>query len=125
MKVLAIERGARPSMQTKARVVAPQAVQYLSSLMEDEVFADSVVIVVDWSGTLSWNGDGEMPAELRTPALLVVCEKLYPGKGRLTVEYVLDLEDFFGQDNATKDDLHEIVENLRLKVREEEQKKGI
>lgn len=127
MRVFATERGERPDLATKARVVAPQAVKYLADLLADKTFADTATIVIDWLGDMSWNGEGDMPAELRTPAVLVACEKRYPQYGNrlLTVDYVLDLEDFFGADNATKDDLHEIVENLEARAREEEQKKGL
>lgn len=126
MKVIAVERGDRPPVMTKARRIAPQAVKYLASLLEDHVFADAASIVIDWRGDMAWNGDGDMPEDLRTPAMVVVAEKRYPQiNQRLEVDYVLDLEDFFGADNATKDDLHVIVENMRLRVLEEEQRRGI
>ncbi len=127
MKVLVTERGERPDLATKARVVAPQASKYLADLFFGETFADSATIVIDWLGDMAWNGDGPMPDELRQPVMLVYCEKRYPQYGNrlLRVEYVLDLEDFFGQDNATKDDLHEVVKNLEQKVHAEEQSKGL
>lgn len=126
MRVLGTERGERPDIWTKARVIAPQASEYLGKLLEQETFADSAVIVLDWLGDMAWNGEGDMPQELRTPAMVVVTEKWYPQvQRRLRLDYVFDLNDLFGQDNATKDDLHAIVENLRTKAREEEAKRGI
>lgn len=126
MKVLATERGETDAIITKSRVVAPKAVEYLSKLFHEETFADTAVIVIDWLGDMMWDGEGDMPQELRTPAMVVVAEKWYPDiKRRLRVDIVLDLEEFFGADNATKDDLHEVVQVLRDKVREEEAKRGI
>jgi hypothetical protein len=127
MKTLVTERGERPRMQTKARVIAPQAAKYLADVFEPKTFADSVVIVVDWVGDMTWDEPTPMPEELKLPVMVVITEKRYPqfGNRQLRVNYVLDLEDFFGQDNATKDDLHLLAQLMEEKVREEEQKKGI
>lgn len=123
MRVIAIERGDRPDLMTKARVIAPQAAVFLAKQLEDHVFADLANIVIDWDGDYAWTGEGEMPADLRVPAMIVKVQKYYPKLSKwLTVDYNLDLEDFFGQDNATKDDLFEVIENLQAKVREEEQR---
>jgi hypothetical protein len=121
MKVLVTEHGPRPSVMTKARVLAPQAAKHLADLFAEEEFADSVVIVVDWVGDLFWQGEGPMPEELKTPVMAVITEKRYPmfNNALLTVDYKLELEDFFGRDNATKDDLHEVVENMRSTAREQ------
>lgn len=124
MNVLSVERGERPATMTKARIIAPQAVKYLSSLLEDEVFADKVAIVVDWRGDMAWSQEGEMPADMRQPCVLIETYKWYPQHNAgLRVDLRLDIEDFFGADNATKDDLHEVVEALRTKVREEENRR--
>lgn len=127
MKVLVTERGNRPPTLTKARTIAPQAAKYLADLFEAKEFADSVVIVIDWIGDMTWDEPTPMPEELKLPVMVVVTEKRYPQllNKQLRVNYVLDLEDFFGQDNATKDDLHTVVELTEQVVREEEQKKGI
>lgn len=126
MKVLVTERGETDAIITKSRVVAPKAVEYLSKLFEAETFADSAVIVIDWLGDMTWNGEGDMPQELRTPAMVVFTEKWYHDiNSRLKVDLVLDLEEFFGADNASKDDLHEVVQILHDRVREEEAKRGI
>lgn len=127
MKVIVSEHGNRPSVMTKARVLAPQASKYLADQFAEKEFADSVVIVIDWEGDLFWQGEDNMPEELKTPIMAVICEKRYPmlGNKLLTVDYKLELEDFFGHDNATKDDLHEVVENMESKVRAEEAKRGI
>ena len=127
MKTLVTERGDRPATLTKARTIAPQAAKYLADLFAEETFADSVVIVIDWIGDMTWDEPTPMPAELKLPVMAVVTEKRYPqlDNKQLRVNYVLDLEDFFGQDNATKDDLHTIVQLTEQVVREEEQKKGI
>lgn len=125
MKVLATEHGQRPPVLTKARRIAPEAARYLASIFEDEVFADSAIIMIDWSGDRFWQGQEPMPADLKTPVMAVIVEKRYPmyNNALLTVDYKLELEDFFGHDNATKEDLHEIVENLKAKVREEENRR--
>jgi hypothetical protein len=117
LKVTASERGSRPDLMTKARIIAPQAAVYLAKLLEDEVFADEALIVIDWSGDIGWSGDGPMPEELKLPVMYVASRKWYPQFNQsLTVDYKLELEDFFGKDNATKDDLHEVVENMRNKT---------
>lgn len=126
MKVLAVENGQRPSLMTKARLVAPQAAKFLASQLEDHVFADSAIIVIDWKGDFGWDkSQGEMPTELLTPIMFVATEKWYPQwNARLTVDYKLDLEDFFGADNATSDDLLEVIENLEARVHEMEKQKS-
>lgn len=121
MKVAATEKGSRPSTLTKARVIAPQAAKFLAEQLQDKDFADSAIIMVDWDGDFNWKGDGPMPSDLRVPAMLVFAEKWYPQwSARLIVDYRLDLEDFFGQDNATSDDLHMVVQGLEDKFREQE-----
>ncbi len=121
MKVIAVEKGNRPSVMTKARTIAPQAAKFLASQLEDKAFADSAIIMIDWVGDFGWDGDEPMPEELRMPIMFVATEKCYPQwNARLTVDYKLELEDFFGADNATSDDLHEVVENLEKKVHEQE-----
>ena len=125
MKVIAVERGNRPATLTKARAVAPQAAKVLGSLLEDHVFADSAIIMIDWNGDFAWGGDGPMPEDLKMPIMFIATEKWYPQwSERLTLDYVLDLEDFFGADEATSDDLHQIVANLHARALEMEQKKG-
>jgi hypothetical protein len=125
VKIISVERGDRPATMTRARIIAPQAVKFLSSLLEDEAFADKAAIVIDWRGDMAWSGEGEMPDDLKQPALLIEVTKTYPGVGTLTVPWILDLEDLFGQDNATSNDLYEIVNVLRERVFSEEQRKGI
>lgn len=125
MNVIVTESGKRPSVMTRARVLAPQAAKYLADLFGEETFADNAAIVVDWEGDLFWNGEGRMPEELKTPVMLVEVTKRYPmyNNALLTLDYRLELEDFFGQDNATKDDLHEIVEGFKTKLREQENRR--
>ncbi len=127
MKAIVVERGDRPDLQTKSRVIAPQAAKYLADKFESMTFADSASIVLDWVGDLNWSGDGAMPVELLLPVMMVVCEKKYPAYGgrTLRVDYVLEMEDFFGHDNATKDDLDEIINNLEQRIHQEEKLKGL
>ena len=125
MNVIVAEKGTRPSVMTKARVIAPQAAKYLADLFGDETFADQAAIVIDWGGDLFWAGEGPMPEELKTPVMLIEVTKRYPmyNNSLLTLDYRLELEDFFGQDNATKDDLHQVVENFKDKLREQENRR--
>lgn len=119
MRVAATERGKRPSTLTKSRVIAPQAAVFLAKIFEDKDFADAAIIVIDWKGDMNWHGEGDMPVEFRVPVMLVYVEKFYPElNARLIVDLKLDLEDFFGQDNATSDDLHEVVLSLEKKITE-------
>ena len=125
MKIIVSEHGSRPSVMTKARTIAPEAAKYLAEVLGDEEFADSAAIVIDWDGDLFWQGEGPMPEELKTPIMLVIAEKRYPkfNNQLLTIDYKLELEDFFGRDNATKDDLHEIVENMKTEARAQENRR--
>ena len=124
MKVIVAERGDRPVTLTKARQIAPQAVIFLGKQFEDRTFADIANIVIDWEGDLAWNGPEPMPEDMRVPVLIVEVHKYFPQINRwLRVDYKLDLEDFFGRDEARSDDLFEVIENLEAKVREEEGKR--
>ena len=119
MKVAAAERGDRPELLTKSRQIAPQAAVYLAKALEEKTFADSALIVIDWLGDFNWQGTGPMPDELRLPAMIIIVEKRVPGVGRMKIEVPLELEDMFGQDNASKDDLDWIVMSLEQQVASE------
>jgi hypothetical protein len=123
MKVAAAERGERPKVLTKSRKIAPQASIYLAKALEDKTFADSALIVIDWIGDFNWQGSGPMPEELRLPAMIIIVEKRVPGVGQMKIEIPLELEDMFGQDNASKDDLDWIVMSLEDHVVSEIQKR--
>lgn len=126
MRVSAVERGDRPATLTKARQIAPVAAKYIAKLLEEQDFATSAVVVLDWSGDWGWTEPVPMPEEWKVPIMYVAAEKWYPSINKwLTVDYRLELEDFFGKDNATKDDLHEIVENLEEKIRLIEKEKEL
>lgn len=122
MKVIATEKGERPNVLTKARRIAPEAAKFIAKQLEDKFFADSAIIIVDWDGDLGWSGTGPMPEDLKLPIMLVIVEKWYPKLNkRLQVDYKLDLEEMFGQDNAKVDDLFEIIEGLEARVRQVDQ----
>lgn len=126
MRVVVTENGERPSIMTRARVLAPQGAIYLANLLEDEVFADTAGIVIDWTGSAGWAGDGPVPDDIRKEIMWVEVQKYYPQVGRtFRADLKLDLDDFFGQDNATGEDLHEVVEVLRKRVYDEESRKGL
>ena len=129
MSVLAKEVGERPVLMTQARRFAPAAVVHLGRLFEQENFADSVVILLDWNGDVFWDTDnGPMPPELAKPAIHVVVEKSYPQykkENRLTLDMRLDIEEMFGHDNATPDDLQEVVNAFKEQVRKQEARRTI
>lgn len=126
MDVLVTERGDRPDVLTKARVIAPQAAKFFADRMHEQKFADRAVIVLDWLGDYHWEGDGPMPEELRLPAMYIYVEKWYPQIGeRLTTDLALDIEDMFGRDEAKADDLEEVGQLLAEKVRSEEKRRGL
>lgn len=124
MPVLAKEVGDRPALMTQARRFAPAAVVHLGRLLEQEDFADSAVILLDWNGDVFWDDSaGPMPPELKHPAIHVVVEKFYPEfktNNRLRLDQRLDIEEMFGHDNATPDDLQEVVNGFREQIRKQE-----
>ena len=126
MRVLVTERGERPGVLTKARVIAPQAAKYLADRLEPQTFADQAVIVLDWVGDYHWAGDVPMPEELKLPAMYIIVEKWFPQIGQwLKVDQALDIESMFGRDDATSDDLEEVGRQIAEKVSSERQRKGL
>ena len=126
MRVIVTERGERPYLLTKARVITPQAAQHFADRLFEQTFADQAAIVIDWKGDYHWKGDEPMPEELRFPALYIFVEKWFPQKEAwLTVDVALDIESMFGRDDATADDLEEVGKQLADKVRSEAQRKGL
>ena len=126
MRVLVTERGERPDLLTKARVIAPQAAKFLADRLEPQTFADQAVIVLDWSGDYHWTADVPMPEELKLPAMYIIVEKWFPQIEQwLKVDLALDIEDMFGRDDATADDLEEVGKQLAEKVSSERQRKGL
>ena len=120
MKVLAKEEGKRPYTMTKARKYAPAAVIHLGRLLETEDFADSAVILLDWDGDLFLEG---LPKDMQTPTIHIIVEKFYPQykkNNRLSLDAHLDVEEMFGHDNATPDDLREVVESFKTQVEKQE-----
>lgn len=109
MKVIVREMGRRPVISTPGRINAPQGAKALADLLADEDFADLCVL------TLDWDGDGF------TPAFVVETFKwVIELKGqRLTLEWVIDLDDAFGQDLMTHSILRGIVADLRNLTNEE------
>lgn len=124
MRVLAKEEGERPTLMSKGRKNAPAAVIHLGRLFELEEFADSAVILLDWDGDLLWNeADGPIPDDMRVPAIHIVVEKEYPQwkvNNRLRLDQRLDIEEMFGHDNATPDDLNEVVEGFKTQIAKQE-----
>lgn len=126
MRVIVVERGERPALMTKARVIAPQAAKFFADRLETQTFADQASIVLDWMGDYHWNSDTPMPEELRLPAMYIVAEKWYPQIEQwLKVDVALDVESMFGRDDAKADDLEEVGQQLAEKVRSEEKRKGL
>ena len=126
MRVLVTERGDRPHLYTKARVITPEAAKWFANRLSEQKFADQASIVIDWSGDYHWQGDSEMPEELRLPAMYIICEKWYPQIEQwLKVDIALDIESMFGTDDAKSDDLEEVGKQLADKVRAEATRKGL
>ena len=129
MQVIAKEEGNRPALMTKARRFAPAAVVHLGRLLEQEKFADTAVILLDWNGDLGWDdSQGPMPHDMKTPAIHVIVEKDYPQfktNNTLTMTQRLEIEEMFGDDNATPDDLQIVVDGFREQVRKQEARRGI
>lgn len=126
MKVIVTERGERPQLMTKARVITPQAAKFFADRLFEQNFADQASIVIDWIGDYHWTGDDKMPEDLRTPAMYIACEKWYPQIEQwLRVDIALDIESMFGRDDAKSDDLEEVGRQLAEKVRAEANRKGL
>lgn len=126
MRVIVTERGERPYLHTKARIITPQAAAWFADRLFDQTFADQASIVIDWTGDYHWKGEGPMPEELRAPAMYIFVEKWYPQIEQwLIVDLALDIESMFGRDEAKSDDLEEVGKQLADKVRAEAARKGI
>lgn len=113
MKVIVREMGRRPVIATPGRLNAPQGARALADLLAEEDFADMCVL------TLDWEGDGFTPAFVIETFKWVIQLK----GARLSTEWVIDLDDAFGQDNMSHSILRGIVEDLRVLTNEEIERK--
>lgn len=101
MKVIVRELGKRPVLATAARLNAPQGAKALADLMAEEEFADLCVINIDW--------------ESIPPAMVVDIIGWYKDWAGepLKLQWPIEIEDAFGQDNMDSGILRLIVESCR------------
>jgi hypothetical protein len=82
----------------------------LADLLGRFDFADVATVSLDWSNVL-----GRQPDEIAIPILYVEVVKFHAdaGNNKLAVEVRLDVEDLFGNDSITAQQLVEIVQQIR------------
>lgn len=112
MIVEASELGRQPSILTKPRQFAPQAVHSMASYLSNQEFADKAFLVLDWE-----NVTGQLPDGAPViPILYFQVVKDVPGKGQLRVEEKYDVDDIFGKDTMTPTILVDIVNGMKEAV---------
>jgi hypothetical protein len=112
MNIVAIEYGDRPGLFTKARRFAPEGVKLLAEVMGHMEFAEDGIIILDWSNELALQ-----PTEAVIPVVIIRTTKFVPEVSqRLTVEVRLDVEDTFGRDDITAQNLLDIIQQMAAKM---------
>jgi hypothetical protein len=97
MRVRVAEAGDRPMLATAARLNAPQGAQVLADVMHDLDFCDDVLLTLDWEKN----------------ALAVSAVKIYPDiRRRADIDFVVDMEDAFHQDNFSREIAMGIIDHL-------------
>lgn len=110
MHVIAAEYGDRPLVWTKARRFAPQGLRVLADVLERFEFADVGAVVLDWSNVLE-----RQPDEAAKPIIIVQTVK-FVGPKNLQVEVRLDVDDIFGNDDITAENLLDVVQQMERKT---------
>lgn len=109
--VRVLEVGTRPVIMTKARRDAPQAAATMGRILGQRRFAELNEVVLDWSNELN-----QQPAEIAKPVMFMACTRAFPGRGYLTVESRLDVDDIFGADVLTLSLLEDLANELGEKL---------
>lgn len=114
MKTIVREAGERPVLATPARMNAPQGARALADLLSEEDYCDLCILTIDWEG------DGF------TPVLTVFAVKWYIKGGgvRLQVEWNIDIDDAFEQDNMDNGILRQIVYDLGEFIHQKEEERN-
>lgn len=115
MNVVVVQAGEQPAILTQSRRFAPQGAALLGETLGRLDFAENAFIVLDWSNSL-----GLQPEEVAKPVLIVRVSRrvssVVAPNNLLTVEVRLDVDDLFGDDNITANNLVDIVEQIRNKM---------
>jgi len=113
LNIAAVELGERPVLFTNARRFAPEGVKVLGEVLSHMEFATDGIIILDWTNQLNEQHDA-----IAIPVLVIRVAKVFPefGEGAmLTVEVRLDVEDLFGQDSVTAENLLDITQQIEQK----------
>jgi hypothetical protein len=89
---------------------APQGLRFLADALATKEFADAASVALDWTNEL-----GLQPDEAWRPVLIVETIK-FVGQQRLVVTVRLDVDDLFGGDNISIEDLWRIVNQMEDKT---------
>jgi hypothetical protein len=111
MEVMVQEVGDRPVLLTNSRRFAPQGAVILGQLLERFRFADYGFVTLDWSNEL-----GLQPEAIAKPIVLVETVKRVGDRWLRVSSQPLDVEQTFGMDEITADDLFSIVKSLEEKT---------
>jgi hypothetical protein len=101
---------------TAARRFAPQGARLLAETLGHMNFATDGIVIIDWQNKL-----GLQPKEVAKPVMIVRAAKVVPEfltNNMVTVEIRLDIEDLFGNDEVTADNLLDAVQQMAKKMEE-------
>lgn len=105
------EVGTRPTLWTKQRRFAPQAIHAMASYLQAREFAGKVFIVLDWS-----NETGQLPDDAIRPIIYMQAVRDVPGHGQLRVETKFDVDDVFSKEFITPSILVDLCHDLEQAV---------
>jgi len=120
MQVAVAEVGSPSKVTSRARRFTPQGAVILGQLLERFTFADTGSVLIDWSDEL---GNQQVPNPY--PVMYVRASKRLPYDKQpyVNVEVRLDVEDLFGNDNVTADNLVEVVMQMESAMLQEIEKR--
>lgn len=130
MRVKSWEEGNRPTILTRARQQAPQARAAMTQMLASQDWAHMAFIVLDWTGLIAFiDGDGrsqDLPPgalDKSLPVMYIQVIKSMPQYGgSIVVEHRLDIDDVFGGNVITGDDLAGLILQLKEEVAERERR---
>lgn len=107
------EIGERPKIWSNPRSYAPKAAVELAKMFEHPAhsWADRADIYVDWQNSLLEAARNN--PDLQYPVMVITCDKYVPGKGHLVTQQRLDIDSVFTTDWLNRDNLLDIVQDMR------------
>ncbi len=116
MEAVAFETGLPSKVTTNARRFARQGAVILAELLEHCSFADTSSVIIDWDDSFN-----RQPEGAAKPVMYVVAVKEIRAvevNPFVRVEVRLDIEDLFGNDNITAENLVGLVSEMETSMNE-------